>query len=182
MSFGAVPWNRWKSCGMLWKRAPGKPAPTPCIICWNAQMPPKHSKRWRFALKRRGRPDLAEREIRLWDLLMNILDQCAMVLQNTVLGCARFTDLLRRVIAAGQLTTIPQGLDQVTVAVRTACARIVQSSRSSSAQCRGNFPAPPLREPSSAIRSAGELIQLGLPLNDTLEDALSQSVSSHIPP
>ena len=78
-------------------------------------MPPKHSKRWRFALKRRGRPDLAEREIRLWDLLMNILDQCAMVLQNTVLGCARFTDLLRRVIAAGQLTTIPQGLDQVTV-------------------------------------------------------------------
>ena len=125
-------------------------------------------------LEKAGRSDLAEREIRLWDLLMNILDQCAMVLQNTVLGCARFTDLLRCVIAAGQLTTIPQGLDQVTVGSADRMRPDRPKVTFVIGAVQGEFPRAPSQGAVFSDTERRELIQLGLPLNDTLEGTAVQ--------
>lgn len=125
-------------------------------------------------LEEMGRPDLAGQQIRLWDMLMNILDQCAMVLKGTVLGCARFAELLRRVISSGALASIPQGLDQVTVGsadrIRPNSPRVTFLVGAA----QGEFPAAPSSNSLFSGAERRELIQLGLPLNETLEGTAVQ--------
>ena len=126
------------------------------------------------SLEQAGRPDLAEREIRLWDMLMGILDQCALVLGKTPLDCARFSELLRRVIASGTLASIPQGLDQVTVgsADRMRPNRPKVTFIIGAAQ--GEFPLAPSQSSVFTDIERRELIALGLPLNETLEGTAVQ--------
>lgn len=125
-------------------------------------------------LEKAGRPDLAERGIRLWDMLMAILDQCAMVLGETVLGCARFSELLRRVIASGTLASIPQGLDQVTVGSADRMRPNRPKITFVIGAAQGEFPLAP--SPGSVFSDVErrELIALGLPLNETLEGTVVQ--------
>ena len=121
-----------------------------------------------------GRPDLAERGVRLWDMLMQILDQCAMVLGETVLGCARFSELLRRVIACGTLATIPQGLDQVTVGSADRMRPNKPKITFVVGAAQGEFPLAPSQSSVFSDTERRELIALGLPLNETLEGTAVQ--------
>ncbi len=125
-------------------------------------------------LEQAGRPDLAEREIRLWDLLMHILDQCAMVIGETVLGCARFAELLRRVIASGTLASIPQGLDQVTVGSADRIRLDKPKVTFVIGAAQGEFPPSPSQSSVFTDVERRELIALGLPLNETLEGTAVQ--------
>lgn len=122
-------------------------------------------------MKHMGEPELAERQYRLWDLLMQILDQTALVLKGKYLSSQRFAELLRLVIASGTIGSIPQGLDEVTVGAadrsRPAEPKVVFLLGA----VQGEFP----RNPSSGgVFSEEErrtLIQMGLQLNGTMEEA-----------
>ncbi len=125
-------------------------------------------------LARQGGAAAAERELRVWDLLMNALDQTALVIGKTRVTGARYAELLRLVIQSGSIASIPQGLDEVTVGdadrIRTAEPKVVFLIGAA----RGEFPLAP---GGRCVFSDGErrrLIRLGLPLNDTAEGAALQ--------
>ncbi len=135
---------------------------------------PAHLKAFARRLSECGEPALAERQLRLWDLLMNILDQTALVLRGCNVTSARYAELLRLVIQANDMASIPQGLDEVTVGaadrIRTVEPKVVFLIGT----VQGEFPLAP---GSSCVFSDGErreLIRLGLPLNDTLEGTAVQ--------
>lgn len=135
---------------------------------------PAHLKALAQRLSDCGEPDLAERQLRLWDLLMDILDQTALVLHNSPVTHTRYAELLRLVILANDMASIPQGLDEVTVGgadrIRTNAPKVVFLIGT----VQGEFPLAP---GSICVFSDGErreLIQLGLPLNDTMEGVAVQ--------
>jgi ATP-dependent helicase/nuclease subunit B len=135
---------------------------------------PDHLKTLAKRLTECGEPDLADRQLRLWDLLMSILDQTALALRSCAVTHTRYAELLHLVILANNMASIPQGLDEVTVGaadrIRTAAPKVVFLIGT----VQGEFPLAP---GSSCVFSDGErreLIQLGLPLNDTLEGTAVQ--------
>lgn len=122
-------------------------------------------------LEAAGRQEQAKDQYRLWELLMNVLDQTALVLKGTYPGAAKYADLLRMVIEAEDVSEIPQGQDEVTVGaadrMRPAGPKVVFLIGA----VRGLFPLTPS---ASGVFSDGErreLISLGLPLGRTLEEA-----------
>ncbi|HEX3037945.1 MAG TPA: PD-(D/E)XK nuclease family protein [Oscillospiraceae bacterium] len=131
---------------------------------------PTHLKELCHSLKESGQTELAEQQLRLWDLLMNILDQTALVLKNTYLPHARYAELLRLVILAGSISSIPQGLDEVTVGaadrMRPAEPKVVFLIGAA----QGEFPLTPSANGVFSDDERRALISLGLPLSSTLED------------
>lgn len=129
---------------------------------------PKLSKR----LEAAGRPEQARDQYRLWDLLMGILDQTALVLKGKKPGAARYAELLRLVIEAEDVSDIPQGIDEVTVGaadrMRPAAPKVVFLLGA----VRGEFPLTPAVSGVFSDSERRELIALGLPLGRTLEEAV----------
>lgn len=122
-------------------------------------------------LEQAGETELAERQFRLWDLLMEILDQVAGVLAGKYLSVQRFGELLRLVISSGTIGSIPQGLDEVTVGAadrsRPAQPKIVFLLGA----VQGEFPRNPAPSGVFSDEERRRLIQLGLPLGGTMEEA-----------
>ncbi len=118
-----------------------------------------------------GSPALAERELRVWDLLMRILDQTALVLGHAKIPRERYAELLRLVIRTGSIASIPQGLDEVTVGdagrIRAAEPRVVFLIGA----VQGEFPLAPGGDCVFSDSERRELIRLGLPLTNTMENA-----------
>lgn len=133
-----------------------------------------HLKEMAARLEEAARPDLAERQLRSWDLLMEVLDQCALVMKEFSPGIARFSEILRLVIASGTLSSIPQGLDQVTVGgadrMRPVSPKVVFLLGAR----QGEFPAAAGSGGIFSGLERQELIRLGLPLNETLEGTAVQ--------
>lgn len=121
-----------------------------------------------------GEPALADRQLRLWDLLMEILDQTALVLRGRQIGRARYAELLRLVILANNMASIPQGLDEVTVGgadrIRTNAPKVVFLLGAA----QGAFPLAPGGGCVFSDSERRELIRFGLPLNDTMEGVAVQ--------
>ena len=67
------------------------------------------------SLRESGQGEAADRQLRLWDVLMNILDQTAMVLKDRRLDPERYAQLLRLVMQAGEISNIPQQVDEITI-------------------------------------------------------------------
>ena len=65
-------------------------------------------------LEQAGDPALAERELRTWDLLMQLLDQTALVIGKAKITRERYAELLQLVIRSSRMSSIPQRLDEVT--------------------------------------------------------------------
>ncbi len=63
-----------------------------------------------------GEELLADEQIRLWDLLMGILEQMSLVLKGYKLTAYKFAELLELVINSSEIAFIPQGIDEVTIA------------------------------------------------------------------
>ncbi len=125
-------------------------------------------------LAENGQPALAERELRMWDILMQILDQTALVIGKTKIDRSRYAELLHLVIRTSRAASIPQGLDEVIIGdadrMRTAGPKAVFLTGA----VQGEFPMMP---GGSCIFSDSErrtLIRLGLPLNDTMEGVALQ--------
>lgn len=121
-----------------------------------------------------GEPELADRQLRLWDLLMEILDQTALVLQKNPVTHTRYAELLHMVILSNRMASIPQGLDEVTVGAadrtRTGEPKVVFLMGA----VQGEFPLSPGGDCVFSDNERRELIRLGLPLNDTLEGTAVQ--------
>lgn len=130
---------------------------------------PAHLRALAADLEAGGRPALADDALRLWDLLMQVLDQCALVLGDRPVGRARFGELLRVVLAGSKLAGIPQGIDEVTVGaadrIRAESPRVVFVLGAA----RGDFPRAPGTAGVLSFAERLSLIRGGLPLNDTLE-------------
>ena len=126
------------------------------------------------ALRENGQAGLADEQVRLWDILMEALNQCAIVLGEAELEGERFSELLRLVISAAGIASIPQGLDQVTVGsadrIRTDSPRVVFLLGA----VQGEFPLAPSSSSVFSDLERQELIALGLPFNETLVGASVQ--------
>ncbi len=119
-------------------------------------------------LEQLGQGDLEQRLLRSWDILMEVLDQCALVMGKFVPGILRFTELLRLVISSARIASIPQKLDQVTISsadrmrLENPKVVILLGAR------QGEFPAAMHGEGIFSGMERRELIGLGIPLNETL--------------
>jgi ATP-dependent helicase/nuclease subunit B len=135
---------------------------------------PKHLRELAKRLENCGEPELADRQLRLWDLLMSILDQTALVLAANKIKYTRYAELLHIVILANNMASIPQGLDEVTVGAadrtKTGEPKIVFIIGT----VQGEFPLSPSGSCIFSDSERRELIKLGLPLNDTLEGVAVQ--------
>lgn len=125
-------------------------------------------------LEQNDDPALAERELRIWDLLMQILDQTALVIGKTKITRERYAELLRLVIQTSSIASIPQGLDEVTIGdanrIRAAEPKVVFLIGAA----QGEFPLTPGSDGVFSDSERRELIHLGLPLNDTMEGVALQ--------
>ena len=134
----------------------------------------EHLKQFAKQLSDDGNPALAERELRVWDLLMEILDQTALVLGNNRVTGTRYADLLRMVVLSSRIASIPQGLDEVTVGAadrsRPADPKVVFLVGCA----QGEFPMVSGSGGLISDRERHELIGLGLELNDKGEGAAVQ--------
>lgn len=134
----------------------------------------EHLKKFAKQLSDNGDPALAERELRIWDLLMEILDQTALVLGKNKVTGARYAELLHMVILSSRIASIPQGLDEVTVGAadrsRPADPKVVFLIGCA----QGEFPMTAGNGGLISDRERHELIELGLELNDTAEGAAVQ--------
>ena len=121
-------------------------------------------------LKEYGRMDLADQQLRLWDMLMEVLDQMALVLHGRRMSATRFSELLRLVIQAGNISTIPQSLDEVAVGsadrMRPADPKVVFLLGA----VQGEFPLTPGTSGVFSDDERKRLIGLGLPLSSTMEE------------
>lgn len=116
-----------------------------------------------------GEWNLAQEQIRLWDMLMEILDQMALVLKDHRLASRRWAELFRLVVQSEEIAFIPQGVDEVSVGgadrSRPAAPRAVFLLGA----VEGEFPRTPV---SAGVFSDAErrlMISMGLPLYDSLE-------------
>ena len=134
----------------------------------------EHLREYAARLTREGSPALAERELRTWDLLMQILDQTALVIGEEKIPRERYAELLQLVIRTSRMASIPQGLDEVTVGdanrIRTESPRVVFVIGA----VQGEFPMTPGSDCVFSDSERRELIRLGLPLNDTAEGVALQ--------
>ena len=121
-------------------------------------------------LKECGQMAAAEEQLRLWEILMAMLDQTAAVLREKRLSSQRFAELLRLVMIAGDLSTIPQGLDEIRVGeagrMRPDEPKVVFVFGA----IEGEFPAAPCGGGAFCDRERHTMMELGLPLASTLED------------
>ena len=70
-------------------------------------------KKFAIELDESGETSLAVEQSRIWDMLMNILDQSAVILKDTVISPVRYAHLLDIMIGVQDIGSIPQGLDEI---------------------------------------------------------------------
>lgn len=120
-------------------------------------------------LDKAGEHALAERQSRLWDVLMGILDKFAFVLGNTILPPARFADLFHLIASLEDLGSIPQSLDAVQIGsadrIRFSSPKTVLILGAN----EGVFPAYPVSSGVLGDAERRRLIEMGLPMADTSE-------------
>lgn len=120
-------------------------------------------------LEMAGEQALSDRQMRVWDLLMEILDQMHSILGDRKISRERFCRLLTEVLAAEDVSDIPQTVDEVIFGtaeqVRQSSPRAVFLMGVS----QGDFPLNPRSSGVFSDAERRELIALNLPLGDPLE-------------
>lgn len=120
-------------------------------------------------LEKNGEEELAKRQLRVWELLMELLDQMHSILGGRKVPRERYGQLLQEVLAAEDVSEIPQTVDQVLFGT---AEQVRQSSPKAAfliGVVQGEFPLAPR---SSGVFSDAErraLLELELPLGDPLE-------------
>ena len=126
------------------------------------------------ALERAGHPELKEEQVRLWDLLMEILDQMAGVLGEQPVTAEKYGRLLREIISGEDISDIPQSIDCVAFGT-------IDRFRSSAPKVvfllgcvQGELPMIPAANGLFSDMERRALLELELPLSDTMEERLLQ--------
>lgn len=116
-----------------------------------------------------GEDALAARQLRVWDLLIETLDQMHSILGDRKTSRERFYRLLKEVLAGEDVSEIPQTADQVIFGtaeqVRQSSPRVVFLM----GVTQGDFPLNPRSSGVFSDAERRELIALKLPLGDPLE-------------
>lgn len=116
-----------------------------------------------------GEKKIAEEQVRLWDLLMSLLDQVAVVLNNKKVNLDRFTKLFRLVVNSSDIAFIPKGLDNVIAGtvdrMRIFDVKVVFIMGASA----NDFPRTPGTAGIFSEKERLELLSLGLNMYDSLE-------------
>ena len=120
-------------------------------------------------LENSGEHNLSEEQTRLWDLLMDILDQMSLILGDSYIDSKKYYEILKLTIESEDISFIPQSLDEVTVGdadrIRLKDKKVVFIIGA----VEGEFPRTPV---SSGVFTDSErklLISLGLPMYESLE-------------
>ncbi len=116
-----------------------------------------------------GEDAIAARQLRVWDLLMEILDQLHSILGDRRTTRERYYRLLKEVLSAEDVSDIPETADQVIFGtaeqVRQTAPRVVFLM----GVTQGDFPQNPKAAGVFSDAERRELIELRLPLGDPLE-------------
>lgn len=115
-----------------------------------------------------------EEEIRLWEMMMEILDKMVLILGNTPVTLKRYSELMELQIQAAKIAFIPQGIDRVTIGqadrIRLSGAKAVFVVGA----IEGQFPTVPVEEGIFSDREKKEMFSLGLPASDFFEEVLNK--------
>lgn len=65
-------------------------------------------------LENAGRDDLSAAQMRIWDLLMEVLDQMAGVLGEQIITGEKYGRLLKEIVSGEDVSDIPQSMDSIT--------------------------------------------------------------------
>lgn len=126
------------------------------------------------ALEEAGRPDLSAAQIRIWDLLMAVLDQMAGVLGAQPVSGEKYARLLREIVSGEDVSDIPQNMDSVMFGtvdrIRQSAPRVVFLLGA----VQGELPMIPVQSGVFSDMERRQLLELELPLSDTLEDRMLQ--------
>lgn len=121
-------------------------------------------------LRNIGEHNLADEQIRLWDLLMDILDQMSLVLKGRYINSKKYYEIIKLVISSEKIAFIPQSLDEVIIGdadrIRLKDKKVVFIIGA----VDGEFPRSPV---SSGVFNDSErklLISLGIPMYESLEN------------
>lgn len=122
------------------------------------------------ALENAGEDTLAAKQLRVWDLLMGLLDQLHSILGERKTSRERYYRLLREVVSAEDVSDIPQTVDEVLFGTPE---QVRQSSPKVAfliGAAQGDFPLAPKSSGVFSDIERQELInEFNLPLGDTLE-------------
>lgn len=111
---------------------------------------------------------LAEEEIRVWDMMMQLLDTLYETLKGKYIFPRRFFELIEMIISQGSISTIPRTLDEVTLGnadtVRPKKPKVVFIIGA----VDGVFPKAPTDNGIFTSLERDELISMSLPLTDSI--------------
>ncbi len=120
-------------------------------------------------LEENGEPELAEEQERIWDTMMDILNDMAMVISKANLSASEIKNLFEIVISVQNLGKIPQGIDEVLVGdaerTRIGSPKIVFVMGVNS----GVFPFVPSENGLFSRKDRLNLSENGLDLDDKIE-------------
>lgn len=126
----------------------------------------KHLRAFAHTLSDGGEEALALEQGRLWELLMELLSQCAAALEGHPLTLSRFAQLFDAVLASQDIGTIPQGLDEIPLGsadrMRISSPRVVFLLGAN----EGEFPRTPSSNGVFSDAERRRLIELGLEMTD----------------
>lgn len=111
---------------------------------------------------------LAEEEIRIWDMMMQLLDTLYEILKGKYITPRRFFELVEMIISQGSISTIPRTIDEVTLGnadiVRPQKPKVIFII----AAVDGVFPKAPTDNGIFTSLERDELIAMALPLTDSI--------------
>ncbi len=124
------------------------------------------------ALESAGRPDLAAEQIRIWDLLMTVLDQMAGVLGAQPVTGEKYGRLLREIVGGEDVSDIPQSMDCITFGTADRIRQSAPRAVFLLGAVQGEFPMIPAQGGVFSDVERRRLLALELPLSDALEDRM----------
>lgn len=120
-------------------------------------------------LNEANQPNLADEQVRLWDLLVEILDKMAVILKDKSITLKKYAELLKLVMASHDIAYIPRKTDEVIFGsidrVRAQDKKVVFLIGA----VEGEFPRVPAASGIFTDAQRKQLISMGLPLYDAVE-------------
>lgn len=111
----------------------------------------------------------AKEQVRLWEILISILDKAATILDQKYITPKRFAELLKLVIQSSDIAFIPQYVDQVTIGSADRIRSYNIKVAFVIGAVEGEFPRTPATSGIFTDAERKELLSLGLNLSDSLQ-------------
>ncbi|WP_099205492.1 PD-(D/E)XK nuclease family protein [Scatolibacter rhodanostii] len=125
-------------------------------------------------LENMNQPGLAEKQIRIWDLLVEILEQMAAILGEKPITREHYYRLLREIIRGEDVSDIPQVLDSVMFGMPEQIRQTSPKVVFVLGAVQGEFPMIPKNAGVFSDSERQKLIELELPLSDPLPQKMIQ--------